>query len=56
VVLDDYLVVNTSAGLRLTNMLSLKGRIENLFDTDYQLVHGYPMPGITFRLGLTATL
>ena len=56
VVLDDYFVVNTSAGLRLTNVLGLKGRIENLFDTDYELVHGYPMPGITFRLGLAATL
>ena len=56
VVIDDYFVVNTSASLRLTNMLSLKGRIENLFDTDYELVHGYPMPGITFRIGLAATL
>lgn len=32
--------------------LTLRGEIENLFDKDYAYVKGYPMPGISFFLGL----
>ena len=31
---------------------TLRGEIENLFDKDYAYVKGYPMPGISFFLGL----
>jgi len=32
--------------------ISLRGEVQNLFDTDYSYVKGYPMPGRTFFLGL----
>ena len=35
--------------------VSLKGEINNLFNTDYALVQGYPSPGRTFYLGLNYT-
>ncbi len=52
VVLDDYVVVNFDQRYALSDQIDLKLRFENLFDHNYQIVHGYPMPGITFRTGL----
>ena len=52
VILDDYLVVNSSARYELNQQLILNLSIGNLFDADYQVVDGYPMPGRTFRAGL----
>jgi iron complex outermembrane receptor protein len=52
VVLDDYVVVNFDQRYAISEQVDLKLRFENLFDRDYQVVHGYPMPGITFRTGL----
>jgi len=51
VVLDDYRVMNLDTRYALTDLVDLKLRVENLFDEEYQVVHGYPMPGITFRGG-----
>lgn len=56
VVLDDHFVVNQNVSLRVSDMFTLKGRIENFFDVDYELVYGYPMPGLTFRFSLEAIM
>jgi vitamin B12 transporter len=32
--------------------ITIRGEIQNLFDKDYEYVQGYPMPGISFYLGL----
>ena len=45
VTLDSYVLVNLTAGWRLTDSWSLRGRIENLFDEDYELTDGYNTPG-----------
>jgi vitamin B12 transporter len=39
--LDGYALVTLRAAMALTDALELYGRIENLFDTDYQTVAGY---------------
>ena len=45
VTLDSYVLVNLTAGWRLTDAWSLRGRIENLFDEDYELADGYNTAG-----------
>ncbi|RME31244.1 MAG: TonB-dependent receptor [Candidatus Zixiibacteriota bacterium] len=55
VILDDYVVANTHGIIRLTRNLRLKLAVDNLFDTKYETVSGYPMPGINFRTGLAVT-
>jgi iron complex outermembrane receptor protein len=42
--------VNLSTVLRLNFVrLNLRTEVSNLFDIDYQVLPGYPMPGRTFR-------
>jgi vitamin B12 transporter len=36
--------------------LTITGEINNLFDREYQYVKGYPMPGRTFSVGLSADI
>jgi vitamin B12 transporter len=36
--------------------LTITGEINNLFDREYQYVKGYPMPGRTFTVGLSADI
>jgi|GEM_PF-6124508 len=50
--LDNYWVVNGDAKYQINSLISLNLRIENLFDEKYQIVYGYPMPGVTIRSGL----
>jgi len=38
-------LVNLTAGWRVTDAWSLRARIENLFDEDYELVDGYNTAG-----------
>ena len=54
VALDDYTLVNVAGEYRLGAGVSVTGRIENLFDADYQELDGYAAPGITGFLGLRA--
>ena len=44
--LASYTVVNLAASYKLTDDLRLFGRIENLFDEEYEEVWGYGTPGI----------
>ncbi len=43
---DDYLVTRIYAAWRVGDRLTIKARVENLFDRMYEPVHGYPQPGI----------
>ncbi len=51
VILQDYTLVNLSAIYELTNFISLSGRVENLFDKDYEEVLGYGIKGRIAYLG-----
>jgi vitamin B12 transporter len=46
VALDDYILVNLAAEYRLTAAVTLFGRVENVFDEDYEDVFSYATPGI----------
>lgn len=49
--LKPYTVVNLAASYAVTNNLKLTGRIDNLFDEEYEEVSGYGTPGIAGYLG-----
>jgi len=51
----SYTKVDLATTYDLTEYLQIFGRIENLFDKDYQEVHGYVTPGISFYGGVKAT-
>ena len=50
--LSDYTLVNIAGAYRINALITLEGRIENLFDRGYQDVFGYETPGINAHLGL----
>nr|WP_319388806.1 TonB-dependent receptor [uncultured Cohaesibacter sp.] len=54
VALDDYILVNVGADYQINDKIQVYGRIENLFDENYQEVAGYNTAGITGYLGLKA--
>ena len=54
VTLDDFVLVNLAAEWKLTDALSAFGRIENLFDTDYEELFSYRSPGRAAYAGLRA--
>ncbi len=56
VMLDDFVLVNLAAAYELTERIELFGRIDNLFDEDYEEVPGYQTTGIGFFAGLRGTL
>lgn len=52
VTLDSYTVVNIGGSFKFSDRLEAYGRVENLFDEDYEEVFGYNMQGRTAFLGL----
>jgi vitamin B12 transporter len=52
VALGGYSLFNLSAGYELSENLELFGRIDNLFDKNYQEVYGYGVAGFTIFGGL----
>ncbi|MEM7068001.1 MAG: TonB-dependent receptor [Pseudomonadota bacterium] len=52
VLLDSYTVVNIGASYELSENLELYGRVENLFDEDYEEVFGFNTQGITSFVGI----
>jgi vitamin B12 transporter len=50
--LDSYLVVNLAAKYDLSDTLQLYGRIDNLFDEEYEEAWSYATPGLAGYLGL----
>ena len=51
VTLNDHLLAAASLEYDITPRLTLRGRIDNLFDTDYEHVYGFRTPGRTFSVG-----
>lgn len=56
VMLDDFTLVNVATSYKVTERIELFGRVDNLFDTDYEEVPGYHTTGIGFFAGLRGTL
>jgi vitamin B12 transporter len=44
--MKDYLLVNLAGSYDLTKNLQVFGRVDNLFDRQYEEVAGYGTPGI----------
>ncbi|MGK9369457.1 TonB-dependent receptor [Melioribacter sp. Ez-97] len=49
---EKFLLLNVSAGYDIARNAKLYIKVNNLLDTDYQTVYGYPMPGINFLAGI----
>ena len=45
--LDDYVLVNLAASYKLTERVTLFGRVQNLLDADYEEVFGYSSAPVT---------
>jgi vitamin B12 transporter len=54
-VMSTYTVVNTNLDYALTDNLSLNGKIDNVFDTNYETTDGYSTFGQSFYIGLKYT-
>ncbi len=50
--LDSWLRVDLTGRYALSESLEVYGRIENLFDEDYQQILGYGTPGLSASLGI----
>ena len=44
--------MNIAGEYQINNWLTLQGRVENLFNKDYQNIFGYETQGINAHLGL----
>ena len=53
--LDDYAVVNLRGSFKVHRDLEVFGRIENLFDEDYEQAFGYGTPGFSAYGGMKLT-
>lgn len=49
-ILPSYSTVDVSASYPVTSYLTVRGRIANLFDKDYETVYGYQTPGREYYL------
>lgn len=54
--LSSYSIVNLSGNYRVTKMLTLFARVENLFDEDYEVVKGFGTKGISIYGGVRVNL
>ena len=52
--LDDYVLVNLNADVRLNDHVDLFGRIENLANEDYEDVFSFETPGRSVFIGARA--
>jgi len=50
--LPNFVLANAGIGYRLDSGVGLRVRIENLFDEDYELFAGWPMPGTSVNAGV----
>ena len=55
VALAGYTLVNVGGSFKVNDTVEVFGRIDNLFDRDYEEVYGFNTPGITAFAGLKAT-
>ena len=54
--MDTAVVVNLAGRLGVTERVSLFGRIDNLFDEEYEQVYGYGTAGLSAYGGVNMTL
>jgi vitamin B12 transporter len=54
--MSSFAIVNLAADYVLSQQVRLRGRIENLFDTEYQEVIGYGTAGISGYVGMSLAL
>jgi len=54
--LEAYTLVNLSASYDIFNYLQVYGRVENLFDTEYEEVLGYTTPALSGYAGIKISL
>ncbi len=52
VTLDSYALVNATLRYRVSEALTVQGRLENAFDEDYVLVEGYRTDGRSYTIGV----
>lgn len=52
--LDDYVLVNLNADVKVSGRIDLFGRVENLADADYEDVFSFETPGRSFYVGARA--
>ncbi|MEW6368363.1 MAG: TonB-dependent receptor [Acidobacteriota bacterium] len=52
VTMDAYTIVNVAAKYRIGRNIRLFGRIDNLFNSEYEEVYGYGSPGISASCGV----
>ena len=50
--LKDYTLVNIAGDYQINNWLTLQGRVENLFDKNYQNIFGYETQGINAHISV----
>jgi len=55
IILKNYSLLNLAASYRLLNLVEIFGRVENLFDTDYEEVFGYGTAGLSAYGGIKLT-
>lgn len=53
--LDPYVRFDANASYQVHDHLELYGRVENLFDADYEEITGYNTPGLSAYAGIRAT-
>ena len=53
--LGSFVLVNVAANYKLSNRVKLFGRIDNLFDKNYEEVPGYHTTGIGIFAGVQGT-
>ncbi len=56
ITLPDYMVVNAAAAYKLSSLIKIYGRIDNIFNKYYEEVYGYATPGLSGYLGINFTL
>ncbi len=56
ITLDSYTLVNLAGSWRISNYLSLFGRIQNMLDEEYEQAGGYGTPGRAAYVGVSAEL
>ncbi|MFP4547087.1 MAG: TonB-dependent receptor [Fidelibacterota bacterium] len=52
---DHYFLLNFHTNYTLNEYLSFYGEIDNILDTEYEIMYGFPMPGRMFTIGVTAS-
>jgi iron complex outermembrane receptor protein len=53
---ENFFQLSLNASYQLTDWLGIWARGDNLLNQQYEILAGYPMPGINFMAGLSLSL